>query len=170
MYLLTNGEEGLYLTLKKCCELPSEKNMNTQNIEEPNEEPTNKGRRKQCSRTMSVTAHAVFQSIGSNLNSQLNSANQNHTLYTRFKEQLITEGVIKWRSRDQFKDICIMTDYSSITGLLLQQSFAHVTAIKMDEGKLYWSVHVTYSTLLVFHINERPILMECLNFKLVQIG
>ena len=25
-------------------------------------------------------------------------------------------------------------------------------------------------TLLVFHINERPILMECLNLKLVQIG
>ena len=24
MYLLTNGEEGLYLTLKKCCELPPE--------------------------------------------------------------------------------------------------------------------------------------------------
>ena len=56
MYLLTNGEEELYLTLKKCHEMPSEENMNTQNIEEPNEELSNKRRRKQCSRTMSVTA------------------------------------------------------------------------------------------------------------------
>ena len=84
---------------------------------------------------MSVTAHAVFQSVGCNLTSQLNSANQNHTLYTTFKEQLIKEDVIKWRCHDQFKDVCVMTDYSSTTGLLLPQSFVHVTAIKIDNGK-----------------------------------
>ena len=116
MYLLPNGEEGLYLTLKKCCKMPSEYNMNTQNIEEPNDEPINKRRRKQSSSTMPVTAHAVFESVGSNLTSQLNSANHNCTLYTRFKEQLMTEGIIKWRSHDQFQDVCVMTDYSSTTG------------------------------------------------------
>ena len=137
MYLLTNGEEGLYLTLKKCCEMPSEESTNTENIEEPNEEPneepTKKRRRKQFSRTMLVTAHAVFQSVGTNVTSQLNSANQNHTLYTRFKEQLITEGISKWRSHHEFQDVCVITDYSSTTDLLLPQSFVHATAIKMDE-------------------------------------
>ena len=84
---------------------------------------------------MLVTACAVFQSVGSNVTSQLNSANQNHTLYTRFKEQLITEGIIKWRSHDEFQDVCVITDYSSTTGLFLPQSFVHVTAIKMDDGE-----------------------------------
>ena len=110
--------------------MSSEENMNTQNIKEPI-----KRRRNQCSRTMLVTACAVFQSVGSNLTSQLNSANQNHTLYTKFKEHLVTEGLIKWRSHHQFKDVCVMTDYSSTAVLFLPQSFVHVTSIKMDDGE-----------------------------------
>ena len=149
MYLLTNGEEGLYLTLKKCCELPAEENIDTENTQIPDEEPS-KNKRKQCSRTMSVTAHAVFESVGCNLTSQLNSANQNHTLYTKFKEQLITDGLIKWRYHDEVKDVCVMTDYSSTTGLLLPQSFVHVTTTKIHNNET-----VLRCTCDIFNIIKR---------------
>ena len=149
MYLLTNGEEGLYLTLKKCCELPAEENIDTENTQIPNEEPSKK-KRKQCSRTMSVTARAVFESVGCNLTSQLNSANQNRTLYTKFKEQLITDGLIKWRYHDEVKDVCVMTDYSSTTGLLLPQSFVHVTATKIHNNET-----VLKCTCDIFNIIKR---------------
>ena len=84
---------------------------------------------------MSFTARAVFESVGCNLTSQLNSANQNCTLYTNFKEQLITDGLIKWRYHDEVKDVCVMTDHSSTTGLLLPQSFVYVTATKIHNNE-----------------------------------
>ena len=135
MYLLSNGEEGLHATLKRCLEIPQEQNLINDTIEQPIEEPVKKRRRKQSSRTVSVTARSVFQHLGCQSTAELNSSNKNRTLYNRFKEQLLTEGNIIWRYHDDLEDICAMTDYNSTTGLLLPQSFAHVTAIKLDDGE-----------------------------------
>ena len=135
MYLLSNGEEGLHATLKRCLEIPQEQNLINDTIEQPIEEPVKKRRRKQSSQTVSVTARSVFQHLGCQSTAELNSSNKNRTLYNRFKEQLLTEGNIIWRYHDDLEDICAMTDYNSTTGLLLPQSFAHVTAIKLDDGE-----------------------------------
>ena len=49
MYLLSNGEEGLHATLKRCLEIPQEQNLIDDTIEQPIEEPVKKRRRKQSS-------------------------------------------------------------------------------------------------------------------------
>ena len=135
MYLLSNGEEGLYFTLKKCCEFPEDESTIDESFQHPTEEPSRKRRRKQSARTVSVTVWAVFQHVGCNVTAELNSSNKNRILYTTFKEQLITEGTIMWRYHDDLEDVCVMTDYNSTTGLLQPQSFVHVTALKMDDGE-----------------------------------
>ena len=123
MYLLSNGEEGLHMTLKKFCEISEEETTIDDPVQQECEEPSNKRRRKQSSHTISVTAHAVFQHLGCNAAVELNSVNRNSTLYTSFKEQLITEGTIKWRYHDDLEDVCVMSDYHSTTGLLLPPVF-----------------------------------------------
>ena len=79
MYLLSNGEEGLYLTLKKCCEISEEETTIDDPVQQECEEPSKKRRRKQSSHTISVTAHAVFQHLGCNATAKLNSVNRNRT-------------------------------------------------------------------------------------------
>ena len=45
---------------------------------------------KQGLRIVSVTARSIVQEVGTDLNSVLNSADSNHTIYKTFKEQLVT--------------------------------------------------------------------------------
>ena len=51
-------------------------------------------------------------------------------MYSKFKEQLITEGVIKWQCHKAHKDIAILTDINTTTGHIVPNSFVHVTCIK----------------------------------------
>ena len=62
--------------------------------------------------------------------SQFNCTNPNLTLYKLFEEQLITEGIIKWRLHEQNRYVCIMNDIKPTTGHLMPQSFVHVKCTK----------------------------------------
>ena len=46
IYLLSNGKEGLYLTLKKCCEFPEDESTIDESFQPPTEEPIRKRRSK----------------------------------------------------------------------------------------------------------------------------
>ena len=94
-------------------------------------QPPNK-KRRHLSHIVSVSRRSVLAEFGVNgesIEEELNCANPDHTLYTTFKEQLVTHGVIKWRLHEDSKDICVMNDINPSTGLLIPQSFVHVTCL-----------------------------------------
>ena len=86
-------------------------------------------KRKQSARIISVTQQAIAAEIGLQ---DINSADPMRDQYTTFTEQLLSDGIIKWRSHKNGTDICLMNDYSPTTGLLLPQGFVHVTCKKIN--------------------------------------
>ena len=84
---------------------------------------------------MSVAPSAISKAAVVNLNQLLNSAQQNRTLYSKSKEQLITEGVIKWHCHEVCKDIAVLTDTNKTTGHTVPNSFVHVTCCKDLSGE-----------------------------------
>jgi hypothetical protein len=81
-------------------------------------------------RIISVAPKDLSRSVGEDHATILNSANKNRNLYTCFKEQLVTEGVIKWCLHEPGRDIVVMTDYSAENGYITPSSFVHVTCTK----------------------------------------
>ena len=136
MYLTANCQDGLYHTVKECLkELTTLHEVPTEVNDPPTEEgPPRKKVRKQANRVVSVTARDIFRLVGADMNSQLNCASQQHTLYTKFSEKLVTDGIIKWRQHTNEIDVCIMSDYNP-TGHLLPQSFVHVYAMKCENAQ-----------------------------------
>ena len=65
----------------------------------------------------------------------MNVANKNRSLYVNFKEQLLSEGILKWRYHSPDKDVCVMSDTNDHTGVLLPTSFVHVTATQDSTGE-----------------------------------
>ena len=97
--------------------------------------PPPQKKKKISPRTVSVAPSAISKAAGIDLNQLLNSAKQNRTLYSKFKEQLITEGVIKWRCHKARKDIAVLTDINTTTGHIVPNSFVHVTCVKDMSGE-----------------------------------
>ena len=48
-------------------------------------------------------------------------------MYKRFKEEMVMEGILRWRHHDESLDICVMTDYNPVNGNIVPGSFVHVT-------------------------------------------
>ena len=92
--------------------------------------PVPKKKRKHSARLVSVSQRAVFTAVGADINTQLNCAKPNRSLYKLFEEQLLTEGIIKWHLHDEHRDICIMNDIKATTRHLMPQSFVHVECTK----------------------------------------
>ena len=109
-----------------------------------------KKRRKQAIRVVKVTSRDIFRLVGQDITTQLNCANPRHTLYTKFSEKLVMEGVIKWRQHTNEVDVCIMTDYNPTTGHLLPQSFVHVSATKCENGQ-----PILRCTCAIYNLIER---------------
>ena len=129
-YPTANCKDGPYHTVKECLkevttldEIPTE-------VSDPSSEerPTQKEIKKQANRVVAVTAHDIFMFVGEDMNSQLNSASQQRTLYTKFSEKLVTDGIIKWRHHTSKIYVCLLSDYNPTTGHLLLQSFVHIYA------------------------------------------
>ena len=96
-------------------------------FQEPENQPIFcRKKRKHQKRIVTVTLKDLSEDYGQDLNSLLNSGKQNRNLYHRFKEQLVLEGMIKWRHHDENKDVCIITDYNPTNGNLLPGSYVHV--------------------------------------------
>ena len=63
--------------------------------DQPDSQPPPRKKKKISPHTVSVAPSVISKAAGVDLNQLLISAQQNRTLYSKFKEQLITEGVIK---------------------------------------------------------------------------
>ena len=98
----------------------------------PPDVPRVSKKRKHSSRLISVTHRPILSEVGADLNIQLNCANSSRTLYAMFEEQLLSEGIIRWRLHKSNTDICIMNDYNPNTGYLMSQSFTHVSCTNED--------------------------------------
>ena len=79
--------------------LNQDKEPETQEVEATcshNHEPPKK-KRKHAARTVCVHPSAIYKECGIDLNQDINCASEHRNLFTKFKEQLLSEGVIKWR-------------------------------------------------------------------------
>ena len=57
-----------------------------------------------------------------NMNEQQNNATQDRSLYTKFSEQLLTQGNIKWCLHDEETEICMLNDVDKDTGVMKPNS------------------------------------------------
>ena len=64
------------------------------------------------------------------MNQDINFPTQNRNVFTKFREQLLCEDVIKWRYHSNQMDIVCLNDIDSDTGVLIPNSFVHVTCTK----------------------------------------
>ena len=93
--------------------------------------PPLKGRKK----TKHTSAHIVQLTPNQpwratyeiDMNEHQNHAIQDRSLYTKFSEQLSTQGNIKWHLHDKEAEICIMNDVDKDTVFMKPNSFVHVT-------------------------------------------
>ena len=92
-------------------------------------------KRKHISKLVSVNPRLLCDSIGVDLNKILNSTNQNRNLYTKFQENLISDGLIQWRLHVNQQDICVMSDINTTIGLLVPNSYVHVTCTGSYTGE-----------------------------------
>ena len=84
-------------------------------------------RRRIATHVLKVTPDKLCDSVGVSPNCVKNSTDPNINLYTRFSQQLITEGTIHWRKHNQHEDTVVMSDYNPTTGFLSPLSYAHIT-------------------------------------------
>ena len=87
-------------------------------------------------KVISVLPNSVCKEISVDYNAILNSAKEERSMYTKFQEELLVDGTIKWCLHSETTDICIMSDINSSTGSLLPSSFGHVTCIKMEDDNI----------------------------------
>ena len=102
--------------------------------DQPDSQPPPRKKKKISPCTVFVATSTTSKAAGVDLNQLLNSAKQNRTLYSKFKEQLITAGVIKWCCHEVHKDIAVLTDINTTTGHIFPNSFVHVTCVKDLSG------------------------------------
>ena len=57
----------------------------------------------------------------------IRQSNIDRSLYTKFKNQILTSGTIKWCYNQDGRNVCIMNDYS-VNGHLMPNSFAHISS------------------------------------------
>ena len=81
---------------------------------------------------MKVSPDLLCEGMKLDLTSVMNSATENRSLYTSFKESLLLEERIIWRIHTDELDVCLMNDYHTSTGVLLPTNFVHVTCIKEE--------------------------------------
>ena len=63
----------------------------------------------------------------------IQQSNIDHSVYTTFKNQPLTSGVIRWRYNENGRNVCTMNDYSS-NGHLIPNSFVHISAEASGNG------------------------------------
>ena len=99
------------------------------------DEPAHK---KQCltGRARRVNAFRLKQKyLSPELADMIQQSNIDRSLYTKFKNQLLTLGTIKWRYNQDGRNVCIMNDYS-VNGHLMPNSFVHISSEFTDDDTL----------------------------------
>ena len=75
----------------------------------------------------------------------INRSNIDRSVYTTFKNQLLTSGMIKWRYNENGRNVCAMNDYS-INGHLVPNSFVHVSSEPSGDG-----THIIRCSCQIYH-------------------
>ena len=101
MYFMDTGKEAELFQLVKHILKGDQTNEIDADIIEMEPPPVPRKKRKHSACLVSVSQRAVFTAVGADINTQFNCANPNCTLYKLFEEQLVTEGIIKWRPHEQ---------------------------------------------------------------------
>ena len=115
--------------------------------DQPDSHPPQK-KKKISPRTVSVAPSAIPKAAGIDLNQLLNSAQQNRTLYSKFKEQA-------------HKDIAVLTDINTTTGHIVPNSFVHVTCVKdMSSEYIIKCTCAIYKMIQCAAHQENPIFPE----------
>ena len=156
--MLEESEGSLYKIIKHLIHLDSlqqisyripEQLTNIDTDTQEDDQPPLK-KRKHTPKIVSVDPTTLCNSVGIDYNTSLNSAKQNRRLYTKFKEQLISDGAIKWRLHGREVDICAMNDINPTTGLLVPNSFVHVTCRRESNSEL-----LVTCTCDIYHLIQR---------------
>ena len=130
MYLKQENEEKLSEYLQYMKFIDTEKSPEDEEISEPQAK-----RRKLTARTKKIQKEKVIkQYITPDVQAIIDECVSNRSVYTTFKTQLLTSGLIKLRFSEGGKDICVMNDINSTSGHLIPNSFVHVSCEEFEDG------------------------------------
>ena len=78
-------------------------------------------------RVKRVDAFRVKQKyLSPELVEMIQKSNIERSVYTKFKNQILTSGTIKWHHSEEGRNVCVMNDYS-LNGHLIPNYFVHVS-------------------------------------------
>ena len=96
------------------------------------DEPPHKKQRL-TGRARRVDAFCLKQKyLSPELADMIRQSNIDRSLYTKFKNQLLTSGTIKWHYNQDGRNVCIMNDYS-VNEHLMPNSFVHISSEFTDD-------------------------------------
>ena len=153
LYFISTGQDvQLYHLVKYLlwCEKEKDEQYTIDHDEDELSIQPPRKKHKQSARMVSVSRMAIFAEVGEDMETGLNKANSSRTIYTNFTEQLLADGIIKWRFHSETKDICVMNDYNPTTDLLMPQGFVHVTCTAFHGDQML--IHCTCS---IFNLIKR---------------
>ena len=132
--------------------------------DEDSDEPPQKKTRRQAPKVISVLPTSVCKEIGVDYNAILNSAKEERSMYTKFQEELLVDGTIKWHLHSETRDICVMSDINSSTGALIPSSFVHITCMKIENDNSiitctcdHWSRRWTNFSWQLINLHALPV-------------
>ena len=101
IYFMDTGKEAELVQLVKHILKGDQTNETDADIIKIEPPPVPRKKRKHSACLVSVSQCTVFTAVGADISTQFNRAYLICTLYKLFEEQLITEGIIKWRLHEQ---------------------------------------------------------------------
>jgi hypothetical protein len=108
-------------------------NFSCSDYGESEQQPSKK--RKYSARVVKATPQKICQSLGLDVAEVTNIASQSRSMYTRFCEEIITTGLIKWCKHTEEEDVVILNDYnlSNGSGSLKPLSFVYVRHLNLTD-------------------------------------
>ena len=132
MYLKQENEEKLSEYLQYMKFIDTEENPENKEISEPKPKWC-----KLTARTKKIQKEKVIKCyISPDVQAIIDQCVSDRSVYTTFKTQLLTSGLIKWRFSEGGKDICVMNDINSTSGHLIPNSFVHVSCEEFEDGPI----------------------------------
>ena len=132
MYLKQENDQKLSEYLDYMKFIDTEDNPEDVEMSEPQPK-----RRKLTARAKKIHKEKVIKEyITPDVQAIIDECVSDRGVYTTFKTQLLTTGLIKWRFSEGGKDICVMNDINSKSGHLILNSFVHVSCEEFEDGPI----------------------------------
>ena len=147
MYFTTSGNHDTFLSTVQqliAVEMGKQPMLVGEENAEVVEAPPRKKRRHAGAKLLKLNKVSLSEELGLDLDTELNCQDENRRLFSKFAEQIASDGVIQWRQHSEESDVVVLNDYDPSTGSLMPSSFVHVSATKAEDGELL--VHCTCET------------------------